>query len=267
MLLDFSGTLSRGAAEFGFPENLERALKESGLESLGVRNIEDFWSRCIIPFWKRGSTSNAGYGALLEKALREKYGASEEAAREGAIHFRNFYFGASRIDPLWKSLLEYVANRREITGVIVTDHYAELSAHLEKELKEMGLRGISLKKAPSLIPEKALGIANSADLGFTKDREDFWETLRRHLPSPFEDISLVEDFGANESAGDAYGNPRKVLERRRKTAEHIRKIFHRSPVIYDCALPGKCKKEEKIFSREYENRVLDITQKIKESLT
>ncbi len=266
MLLDFSGTLSVGAIRFGVPENLERALRESGLKSLGVRNAGDFWNRCINPFWKRGSTSDAGYAALLAEVLEKEYRASPEDARKGAVHFRNLYFEASGIDPLWKPLLEYLANRRNVIGIIATDHYAEMAAHLEGQLREMGLRGCSLKKGPPL-SEDFLGIASSADLGFPKNQEGFWKTLRESLPFSFHSIFLVEDFGANEPAGDAYGNFRRVLERRRQTTEHLRNTFFRSPEICDCALAAPYGKNATEFFREYEIRVQDITKKIKEALT
>ena len=265
VLLDFSGTLSVGAIRFGVPENLERALRESGLKRLGVRNAGDFWNRCINPFWKRGSTSDAGYGALLAEVLEKEYRAFPEDARKGAQCFRDLYFEASRIHLLWKPLLIYLLNRRNVIGVITTDHYAEIAAHLERQLREMGLRGYPLKKGPPL-SEGFLEIASSADLGFTKDQEGFWKTLRENLPFSFRSIFLVEDFGANEPAGDIYGNFRRVLERRRQTTEHLQNAFFRSPVICDCALAAPYEKDTTEFFREYEIRVRDITKKIKEAL-
>ena len=100
---------------------------------------------------------------------------------KGAQCFRDLYFEASRIHLLWNPLLAYLANRRNVIGVIATDHYAEITAHLEGQLREMGLRGYPLKKGPPL-SEDFLGIASSADLGFSKDQEGFWKTLRESLP-------------------------------------------------------------------------------------
>ena len=191
VLLDFSGTLSMGAVHFGFPKSLSEALRKSGLQSLGVQNSKEFWSRCIAPFWNRGGTSSVGYTALLAEALEKEYAASSDEALKGAELFRELYFRASRIDNVWRPLLEFSwGTSKKTTGIIVTDHYAETTEHIVRELERMDLRGISVKESPE-IPRGFLGIANSADLGFFKEQEDFWKALRGHLPYPRENIFLV----------------------------------------------------------------------------
>lgn len=266
VLLDFSGTLSMGAVHFGSPENLSEALRKSGLQSLGVRNSEEFWSRCIVPFWNRGGTSAIGYTALLAEALQERYTASPEKALEGAEHFRRLYFGASRIDTPWKSLLEFLGASGKTTGIIATDHYMDATEHIVKELERMNLRGISVKESPN-IPQGFLGIANSAELGFFKEEEGFWETLKGHIPYAGENIFLVEDFGANEPSGDVYGNSRRVLERRRKTGAHLRKVFRRSPGIFEFSLPRTYWKTPEILMQECAVRAENITRRLKEALS
>jgi hypothetical protein len=266
VLLDFSGTLSMGAVHFGSPENLSAALRKSGLGSLGVQNPTEFWSRCIAPFWNRGGTSYAGYTALLAEALEKEYAASPDEALKGAELFRELYFRASRIDDVWKPLLEFLGTSKKTMGTIVTDHYAEATGHIVKELARVDTQGISVKESPG-IPQGFLGIANSADLGFFKEQKGFWEVLREQLPCSWENIFLVEDFGANEPLGDLYGKFRRVLERRRKTGEHLRKAFQRSPKIYECSLSGKCRNKPELFAREHAMMVQSITKKLKEALS
>ncbi len=266
VLLDFSGTLSMGAVHFGSPENISTALKKSGLESLGIQNPEEFWSRCIAPFWNRGGASSVGYTALLAEALQKECAAPPDKALKGAEHFRELYFGASRIDDVWKPLLEFLGASKKTTGIIVTDHYAEATEHIVKELARMGLRGISVKEALE-IPQGFLGIANSADLGFFKEQEGFWETLKEYLPYSWGNIFLVEDFGAHEASGDAYGDFQRVLERRRKTGAHLRKVFQGSPQIYECSLPRKYWKNPDILMHEHMVSAENITKKLKEALS
>jgi hypothetical protein len=266
VLLDFSGTLSMGAVHFGFPKSLSEALRKSGLQSLGVQNSKEFWSRCIAPFWNRGGTSSVGYTALLAEALEKEYAASSDEALKGAELFRKLYFRASRIDDAWEPLLEFLGASEKTTGIIVTDHYAETTEHIVRELGRMDLRGISVKESPE-IPQGFLGIANSADLGFFKEQEDFWKALRGHLPYSRKNIFLVDDFGANEPSGDLYGNSRRVLERRRKTGAHLEKAFQESPRIYECSLSGKSRNNPKLFTREHAMMVENITRKLKEALS
>jgi len=55
LIFDYSGTLSLEAPRFGQPENLPRALAETGLAALGVTSPEIFWGQIVNPPGSRGA--------------------------------------------------------------------------------------------------------------------------------------------------------------------------------------------------------------------
>lgn len=220
VLFDFSGTLSLGAIRFARPQNLARALRDSGLFALGV-DARNFWSELINPAWPEGSTTAIGYRRLLVDGVRRLAAArglspAPEQVRAAASRFTAAYLRHSAIDPEWIPLLRRLAGREAM--VVATDHYAEATAQIIARLAGLGLEAAP---APQAQPGKIL-VANSADLGVLKENPAFWESLRRSPALPqLRAAVLVDDFGYNEQAADSYGAAEKVAARRLKTVQAI----------------------------------------------
>ena len=203
-VIDFSGTLSLEAALFARPQNLERALRESGLAALGLER-RSFWSEIINPGWAEGSSGALSYQALLSRGLL-RLNKSEagtplaEKIEAAAAYFTDAYFQQSTIDPLWAPVLHRLASQSRV--IIATDHYSEATAHLTGELKSLGLAATPAAEKEQQAP---ILIANSADLGYRKDDLRFWELLRGRLEGAAPpQVFLVDDFGYNEQPGDSY---------------------------------------------------------------
>ncbi|MCX7635702.1 MAG: hypothetical protein N2Z74_08165 [Syntrophales bacterium] len=112
-----------------------------------------------------------------------------------------------------------------ISTVVATDHYAEATEAIIKHLGDLGVPAVNITAASGICRERIL-VANSADLGVRKTQRSFWEACRRVLGSAlFQRIVLVDDFGYNEVAEDAYGEKEKVVHRRRLTEEIIGAVF------------------------------------------
>lgn len=224
-ILDFSGTLSLGAALFSRPQNLERALQQSGLAALGLDRVS-FWNEIINPAWAEGSSGVLGYEALLFKgALRliwrrqrtlpcEKIGAA-------AARFTADYLQHSTIDPLWAPVLTRLAGQKSV--IIATDHYAEATPRITGQLEQLGL---AAAPATGKGQSASITVANSADLGFRKETFEFWKLLRRRLKkAALQQIFLVDDFGYNEQPGDSYGAAGSISARREHTVTAIEKSW------------------------------------------
>jgi len=83
-------------------------------------------------------------------------------------------------------------------------------------------------------------IANSADLGCHKDEEEFWVPVREKTGWTAGDrLLLIDDFGANEVAGDHYGQEAKVEVRQRRTTELLTKVFDGGVEVMPFILSGE----------------------------
>jgi len=210
--LDFSGTLSLGAARFSRPKNLARALRDSGLSGIGV-SCQNFWTEIINPGWQQGSTTGAGYLQLLMDgasliAAAGGIAPDPELIRAAASRFTKAYLRRSAIGPQWAPLLCRLDQRaagRDLT-VIATDHYAEATAHIINELAKLGLAAAPALQAR---PGQIL-VANSADLGARKEDPAFWARLKAAVPVVFTNVLVVDDFGYNEQRADSYGAAKKM---------------------------------------------------------
>ena len=234
VVIDFSGTLSLGAVLFGKEKPIRQALKNSGFEALGIDRSETFWNELVIPTWEEGSTTSKGYArALAERAgqfLRS--GSSEpglEAINLAAAHFVNAYFSHSLIDPRWEPSFQFLNNRKDTDTVIATDHYAEATGHIIKEIHKMGLKAASLEKA---LRQEKFFIANSADLGCYKTSQEFWNKLNQFLDqSCYKQILLIDDFGFNEQE-DFYGGKTRALKRQQEICSLLERTFRKSPITF-----------------------------------
>jgi len=83
-------------------------------------------------------------------------------------------------------------------------------------------------------------IANSADLGYHKDQEEFWVLVREQTNWTHGDrLLLVDDFGANEVAGDNYGQEARVEARRQRTTALLTKVFDGTAEVMPFVLSGE----------------------------
>ncbi len=147
IIFDYSGTLSLEAPRFARPDNLVRALQETGLAALGVATPEIFWEAIVGPTWVEGSTTQSGY----RKVMADRIAALQPAAdvprsriEAAAERFVGAYLGQSRIDPLWRPVLSRLAGETASLQVVATDHYAEATGAIVAHLKALGIKATSL---------------------------------------------------------------------------------------------------------------------------
>lgn len=244
VIFDYSGTLSLGAPRFGRPENLRRALEESGLASLGVATPEIFWDRIINPTWTAGSTTAVGYvRTMAERIAALRLSPAPPGEIEAAAsRFVESYLAASRIDPRWRPILLRLSAFPAALSVVATDHYAEVTESILKDLKGWGIPASRIdKEGQPPCPESfRFFIANSAWIGVWKADRRFWEAVRDRLAAvQLRRLLLVDDFGANEEPGDSYSEHSKVLARREQTLARLREIFRCAPETTPFVLPAE----------------------------
>jgi len=255
VIFDYSGTLSLEAPRFGRPENLVRALEESGLAALGVATPESFWENIVNPTWVEGSTTAIGYTRIMAEriaALRRAPAAPLSEMEAAASRFVAAYFAASRIDPHWRPVLARLSQHPAALAVIATDLYAEATGKITGYLDSWGISSRKFgqgEESPSL-PASGFFVANSADLGIWKADRRFWEILRSCLPlAAVRRILLIDDFGVNEEAGDSYGARAKVLARQEKTIANLRETFRAVVGVAPFYLPGEDRQSEEAGAR------------------
>ncbi len=240
ILFDYSGTLSLQAVLFGQEDSLRLALEQSGLARLGVTPAR-FWEEIVNPTWEEGSTTKVGYRRIMLRCLSEgttfqKAGAEPASLPdlEGAVaDFVDSYLAASRMEEAWHLLLRDLPNQRGLCTVIATDHYAEATPAILRYLADWDIPALAAKEAFDTAQPAALIVANSADLVAHKDSPSFWQPLKSGLGlHELKDILLVDDFGYNEQAGDAYGERKRVQQREDKTAQLLREVFSVEPRIF-----------------------------------
>ncbi len=159
LIFDYSGTLSLEAPRFGQPENLLRALAETGLAALGVSTPEIFWGQIVNPTWVEGSTTQAGYKRVMAEriaALRLAPGASAEEIAAAASRFVDRYLDHSRIETDWRPLLTRLSENPNVTTIVATDHYAEATGRIIAELGAWGIPAVKLGTTPASSPRANL---------------------------------------------------------------------------------------------------------------
>lgn len=232
IVLDYSGTLSLGAVQFGRTESLIEALKRSGLWDLGVSSPEIFWDEIVNPTWQEGSTTGVTYKHLLAKRLRQireispsAPEASTASIEHSAANFVDRYFERSSIAPEWADVLHTLVALPEGVVVIATDHYAEATGHIAAQLRRFDLDGLPALQATGSPLDKVL-IANSADFGCHKSSLEFWEKFREAAAlDELSQIVIIDDFGFNEQTGDSYAGREKVTARMNDTIALLKDVF------------------------------------------
>ncbi len=241
VIFDYSGTLSLEGPRFAGPDRLEDALRQSGLFALGVTTPDFFWEQIVDPTWIEGSTTAIGYKKVMTarmEALVPSPDALQEKIATAVSRFVDGYFDRSRIDPAWQPILERLSAHPETVPVIATDHYAEATETIVRNLHSwnIGARKAGEQSGPCRPAEEGAGpssgqgspflIANSADIGFWKTDPRFWEFLKKRLPpGKIQSILIVDDFGFNEEQGDRYGESARVEARKRETLAVLEKTF------------------------------------------
>ena len=283
IVIDYSGTLSLEATDFAKEDVLERQLRLSGLAEFGVASPEIFWNNVVAPTWEEGSRSPVGYRCLMVEKISEEWTVNRKDTSLAALDkaagiFVRQYFSHSRIDPSWRPLLRELYNHPLITTVVATDHYAEATEAIKGQFQDMQMKALPLpaaggakvrdrdKDKGSARPAEPGGcffIANSADLGCHKDEEEFW--VRLHEQANWTSggrLLLIDDFGANEVAGDHYGQEARVAARRQRTTELLTKVFNGRVDIMPFILSG----DESVRNGEVCLLIGQIADKIREFL-
>jgi len=281
IVFDYSGTLSLEAVAFAKDDTLERQLHLSGLADFGVMSPEIFWGKIVNPTWEEGSRSPIGYRRLIVGKISEKWTVSRKGTSLAALDraagiFVARYFSHSRIDPSWRPLLQELYNHPLVTAVVATDHYAEATEAIKGQFQDLEMKALPLAaggKADVRVGDKEededpesrgrFFIANSADLGHRKDEEKFWVRVRERTKwAPTDRLLLVDDFGANEAAGDHYGQEAKVAARRQSTMEMLTKVFAGRAEVMPFILSG----DETMRPGEARLRIEQIAARVRESL-
>jgi len=260
VIFDYSGTLSLEAPRFARPVNLLSALAESGLARLGVATPEAFWGEIVGPTWTLGSTTAIGYKRVMAQrieALGLAPGTTQEEIAAAASRFVDRYLDHSRIDPLWRPMLENLSVHPGAYVVIATDHYAEATETIIHNLHSWN---ISARKAgEEAEPRFPFFIANSADIGFWKADHRFWEIVKLQLAiTAIRSVLIIDDFGFNEEQGDSYGNRARVEARQRETAASLQQIFQTSLAV----IPFFLKSEERDRKEAGAQRIAETIRRI-----
>jgi hypothetical protein len=247
IIFDYSGTLSLEASRFARPENLVRALEDSGLAALGVATPELFWDQIVGPTWVKGSTTQAGYKKVMAEriaALRTNPDIPPARIEAAAARFIESYLGQSRIDPLWRPALVRLNGQDRSLQIVATDHYAEATAAIIGHLNALAIPAMPLGRGGKP-GHPSFSVANSADLGAWKADRRFREILKAQLPrQTFRGLLVVDDFGLNEEAGDLYGLLPKVTARQEKTLAVLREVFETPVDIFPFFLASELKESE-----------------------
>jgi len=142
----------------------------------------------------------------------------------------NAFFCHSGLDPKSSNDLKTLDPAPVSTGVTHRNEGREAEIGLFKGLR---LEAVAAESRSCFF------IANSADLGYHKDEEEFWVRVREQAGwTPGDRLLLVDDFGANEVAGDHYGQEARVAVRRQRTTELLTKVFDGRVEIVPFILSG-----------------------------
>lgn len=224
IVFDYSGTLSPGAAAFGRPDTLQRALALSGLAALGI-DATAYWQCIVNPTWRDASVTARPFARYITRQARArlKTGASplsEEMLAAAAVRFVSAYLAASDISVLWQPILRRLSDRSDVQVVVATDHYAEATGAIIGHLAQLELTGVALADAAP--PARSLLVANSADMGWHKADDGFWRRVAAAAGKSAAAVMLIDDFGAGETLASGYASPYDVARRRRATEKALR---------------------------------------------
>lgn len=277
LVLDFSGVLSLEAVRFGAPDRLEQALRQSGLWDVGV-TVERYWNDLVKPTWDIGSTTRTPYVHLAAQRITTPHLPNDDVLRR-TERFVQAYLEASVIDPAWRMLFEALHAEEHVTILVATDHYAETTDHIARQIAVMGWRTIALRtdetgqvfRQPPQVSQgnpkisRPILIANSADLGAHKEKPLFWERVYAGLATHLHQALVIDDFGANENLLDFYADLDRVNRRQRQTIDAIRRAFgvpvQVLPFILDRPLVGT-----EALRVAYRTKVEAVTAQVIESI-
>lgn len=260
VIFDYSGTLSIEAPAFGRPENLVRALAESGLAACGVATPAIFWEGIVFPTWEAAGRTGVGFArSMADRIVELGLPASAKNAppcpeqsplpstgngapasiTEAAERFVSMYLAHSRPEPLWGPFLAMLLENDRFCVMIATDHYAEATTAIVRYLRDWEMPAEPLKNGTGSTGEKRpFLVANSADLGFWKAERPFWEIVRKRLPYNFHSVVLIDDFGFNEADVSGYGMLSRVRKRRIDTKSVLEDVFQTGVSALPFLLPG-----------------------------
>jgi hypothetical protein len=224
IIFDYSGTLSLEMARFARLDNLLQQLKESGLFALGVDSAALFWD-IVNATWTEGSTTGQGYKKTMQKRISELFSETADSrcpeVLRAVSNFVDAYLAHSQIDEHWRPILKTVSSDKSAQVVIATDHYAEATDAIIRQLARWGLKATALSgNSPG-----GIIVANSADMGVHKDEPQFWRIVRDTFHQKYGRILLIDDFGHNEQQGDDYSNVNKAGKRQKMTIKMLREVF------------------------------------------
>lgn len=263
VILDYSGTLSFRSVLFSTPPRLFAELERCGLKRLGVSTCEIFWENVVNPTWQEGSTTGVGYKEVMKKVLRETFHLDASVVSPAAESFVDAYMAESKIDLIWKPVLEKLNSSPGMKTVIASDHYAEATDAIIASFSDMGIKVAALRDPGRPIRDASFIAANSADLGYHKADPRFWEAVKtRFLPEKTEGVLIVDDFGANEQAGNSYAEREKVYQRIQDTERALKQIFQVGIEIVPFLLEAGCPEED----LNYENLIEEVSKKIDQLL-
>lgn len=260
VIFDYSGTISLEAPRFARPATLLSALAESGLAKLGVATPEAFWGEIVGPTWTLGSKTAIGYKRVMAQrieALGVAPGVAGAEIAAASSRFVDLYLAHSRIDPLWRPMLEKLAGNPGACVVIATDHYAEATETIIHNLHSWNIP--AQKAGEEAEPRFTFFIANSADIGFWKADRRFWEAVKlKFAITAIRSALIIDDFGFNEEQGDSYGKRARVKTRQKETTASLQEIFQASFAV----IPFFLRSEERDRQETVAQRIAETVRRI-----
>lgn len=238
IIFDYSGTLSLEAPLFAGPDSLMNHLEASGLRAFGIDSPHLFWEEIVNPTWMEGSTTKAGYKAVLQNRIisllhPDPSDSLRAKLASAAAAFVGRYFSRSRIDRRWAPILRKINTSPAVKAVVATDHYAEATPYIIKFLGDWQIASASAMDASFHAQATTFIVANSADLGVHKADPRFWQILKTHLHlDTIHDILIIDDFGYNEQGADRYREGYKVEARMEKTVLMLASIFSAAVQVF-----------------------------------
>jgi len=266
IIFDYSGTLSLQAVLFGQRHSLQSALDNSGLSRLDL-TPSLFWEEIVNPTWREGSTTQVGYKQVMLRRLREWAAfqnpellpLTDRGLQEAVADFVDSYLASSRMEESWRPILRDLPSQRDVCAIIATDHYAEATPAILNFLAKWDIPALPAEQAFCSQRHEALIVANSADLGAHKNSPPFWQLLKSGLElQDLQHILLIDDFGYNEQAGDAYGEKERVEMRQEQTTRLLRNVFSADLHIF----PFFLERDTDTATQAYENLMIQAARVI-----
>ncbi len=263
VILDYSGTLSMGSVQFASPLRLSKELERCGLKGLGISTCGMFWEIVVNPTWHEGSTTAAGYKEVMKKILQKSFGLDPSVVSPAAESFVDAYMAVSNIDPSWKPVLDKLKLHQGVKTVVATDHYAEATDAILSSLSEMNIKASAIREPDISLRDVPFLVANSADIGFHKSDPRFWEGIKAWiLPEKASKVLIVDDFGANEQAGNSYAQREKIEARIRQTRNALEEVFQVRAEVFPFILEDGCSEDDTF----YRNLISEVSEKLNQFL-